>query len=146
MPKALKVFRAHLGFFETIMAAQEEKAAAAAAGSDASIFQHKTAVQTEDKVALEAARERAGIVLIRPFGSHGAFKEKPDVPKVPKLTSAQKRASAEHKQRDAAEKRAKRKEQDKAAEKEQREELKELDRQEKELKRRRAVLNKAGQH
>jgi hypothetical protein len=142
MARALKVFRAHLGFYDSVVAAPSRKAAAAAWGSGAGLFQHKTAAETKDAEAVEAALAQPGVILRRPFGSRGVFKENPDLPKVPKLTAAHKRKLAKLRKESASEKRAEQKRANAAEEKRTRAELAELDRREREIERRRAELKK----
>jgi hypothetical protein len=81
---ARKVFRAHLGFYDTIVAATSQKAALLAWGAGPSEFAHGFAHVTEDPQAVEAALKQPGVVLKRPYGSKGAFKFQPDVPKLRK--------------------------------------------------------------
>jgi hypothetical protein len=142
MPWALKVFRAHLGFYDSIVAAPSQKAAAAAWGSGPSLFQHKTATETKDADAATAALAQPGVVLSRPFGSRGDFKEKPDLPKAPRLSAARKRELSKQQKASTSKKRAAEKREKKEVDKRARAELAELDTQEKEIKRRRAVIRK----
>jgi len=99
MPRPLKVFRAHLGFYDTVVAAPSQKAAAEAWGAAASEFAQGFASVTLDAQAVEAALAQPGVVLRRPAGSKAAFKAEPDAPAVPRLTAKQKRRSAEAKRK-----------------------------------------------
>ncbi len=115
MPRPLKVFRAHLGFYDSVVAAPSQKAALAAWGASPREFAQGFARVTTDTAAVEAALAQPGVVLRRPAGSKGAFKAEPDAPRAPKLTAAQKRHAADAKlqgQRKAreVERRAKREE------------------------------------
>ena len=83
-----KVFRAHLGFYDTIVAAPSQKAALAAWGASPSEFAHGFAKVTQDPQAIEAALAQPGVVLRRPYGTKGAFKLKPDAPVAPKRKRA----------------------------------------------------------
>jgi len=73
MPRRLKVFRAHLGFYDSIVAAPSQKAAAEAWGADVREFAQGFASVTKDKDSVTAACAQPGIVLRRPAGSRGAF-------------------------------------------------------------------------
>src|ERR1700749_1256804 len=95
MPRRLKVFRAHLGFYDTIVAAPSRKAAAEAWGADAREFAQGFAGVTKDKDAVTAACARPGVVLRRPDGTRGAFKAEPESPSGPRLTAHQKQSRRE---------------------------------------------------
>jgi hypothetical protein len=142
MSRALKVYRAHLGFYDSIVAAPSQKAAAAAWRGDTGLFQHKTAAETKEPAAAEAALAQPGVVLCRPFGSRGAFKKNPDLPKIPTLTAAQKRKLVKQRRENASKKRAEEMRAKEEDEKRTRAELAELDRQEKDIARRRTELKK----
>lgn len=103
MPRRLKVFRAHLGFYDTIVAAPSQKAAAEAWGADAREFAQGFAGVTKDKDAVTAACAQPGVVLRRPAGTRGAFKAEPESPSAPRLTAHQKQRAGKIK-RDAEEK------------------------------------------
>lgn len=104
MPRHLKVFRAHLGFYDTVVAAPSQKAAAEAWGADAREFAHGFASVTKDEDAITAACTQPGVVLRRPAGSRGAFKADPDSPSAPRLSAAQKHRATEaaHKAKEKA--------------------------------------------
>jgi len=99
MPRAFKVFRAHLGFYDTIVAAPSQKAASDAWGADAREFAQGFASVTQDEDAVTAALARPGVVLRRPAGSRGAYKAEPDEPSAPRLTAMQKRRATETKRK-----------------------------------------------
>lgn len=82
MAGRLKVFRAHLGFFDAIVAAPSQKAALAAWGAPASEFRKGFAAVTDDPEAVQAALTQPGVVLRRPFGSKAAFSIEPVLPKI----------------------------------------------------------------
>jgi colicin import membrane protein len=107
MARPLKVFRAHLGFYDTIVAAPSQKAAAAAWGANAREFAQGFASVTKDVKAVEAALAQPGVVLRRPAGTHGAFKAEPDRPAAPKLTAKQKLNAAKAEQKTKADARKK---------------------------------------
>ncbi|HWA89334.1 MAG TPA: hypothetical protein VG889_04825 [Rhizomicrobium sp.] len=79
-----KVFRAHLGFYDTIVATTSQKAALAAWGAAPAEFAQGFAKVTKDPEAVAAALKQPGVVLRRPYGSKGAFKLVPDAPRAPK--------------------------------------------------------------
>jgi hypothetical protein len=82
MPRPLKVYRAHLGFFDTVVAAHSQKEALAAWGAGASELHQGFATVTNDKDAVVAALRYPGIVLYRPFGSGQAFSAERTLPGV----------------------------------------------------------------
>lgn len=89
MARKLKVFRAHLGFYDTIVAASSQKAALEAWGAGANEFHQGFAAETKEPALIAAALERPGIVLRRQFGTKGAFE-----PDAPSLTAS--KVSAKH--------------------------------------------------
>lgn len=82
MPRKLKTYLTNLGFFELAVAAPSMKAALAAWGLTQNVFAQDLAKQTEDSRIVAAAEARPGMVLRRPIGSHGAFSEHAQLPKV----------------------------------------------------------------
>ena len=85
MPARLKVFQAHLGFFDTVVAAPSRDAALKAWGSRQNLFRDGQARPASDPGAITAALAKPGIVLRRPIGSSGPFSENPGLPQVPKV-------------------------------------------------------------
>jgi hypothetical protein len=79
---ALKVFRTHLGFYDTIVAARSRKAALAFWDAPPSLFATGFAAVTDDPAAVAAAMAQPGVVLKRPYGSRGPFKQHPDLPRL----------------------------------------------------------------
>ncbi len=73
MPRKLKVFRAHFGFYDEIVAAPSQKAALQAWGAGAHEFKHGFATVTDEPALVKAALAQPGVVLKRQFGSKGAF-------------------------------------------------------------------------
>ena len=145
MPRALKVFRAHLGFYDTIVAVPSQKAAAEAWGAGVREFAQGFARVTRDAQAVEAALARPGVVLRRPAGSKGAFKAEPDAPAAPRPTAAQERRAAEAKRGAArkAQREAQRKKRDDARRAAAaRTELAEIEAEEAKLRERRRKLRK----
>jgi hypothetical protein len=83
MPRPLKVFQAHLGFYDTVVAAPSRAAALKAWGSRQDLFRDGTAKETQDPQAVAAARAKPGVVLRRAAGSKAPFGENPELPKIP---------------------------------------------------------------
>lgn len=83
MPRKLKTFITNLGFFELAVAAPSMKAALGAWGLNQHVFQYGFAKQTEDAKIVAVASANPGVVLRRPVGSKGAFKEDAVAPKAP---------------------------------------------------------------
>ena len=81
MPRP-KVFQAHLGFFDTVVAAPSQKAALEAWGSRQNLFQNGTASAATDEDAIKGALAKPGVVLKRLSGSTDPFVEQPALPKV----------------------------------------------------------------
>jgi hypothetical protein len=79
---ALKVFRTHLGFYDTIVAGRCRKAALAFWDAPPNLFATGFAVVTDDPAAVAAAMAQRGVVLRRPYGSRGPFKRHPDLPRL----------------------------------------------------------------
>jgi hypothetical protein len=142
MPRALKVFRTHIGFYDLIVAAPSMKAAAEAWQADVRLFAQGFAAITEDKEAVRAATAEPGLVLRRPHGQKGTWQEQPAAPTAPKVSKARKKAvAADAKRKQAVEKKeaaaaAHQAQQDAAAA------LKEIEAQEAELRDKRRKLQK----
>ena len=83
MPRVLKVFRAHLGFYDTAVAAPSRAAALKAWGSRQNLFREGVASETQDPQAVTAALAKPGVVLRRPVGSNAPFSENPGLPQIP---------------------------------------------------------------
>ena len=86
MPRHLKVFQAHLGFYDTAVAAPSRAAALKAWGSRQNLFREGVASETKDPQAVTAALAKPGVVLRRPVGSNAAFSENPGLPQIPKAS------------------------------------------------------------
>lgn len=84
MPARLKVFQAHLGFYDTVVAAPSRAAALKAWGSRQNLFRDGQAKEAAAAEAIAAALAKPGIVLRRPVGTNVAFSENPGLPHVPK--------------------------------------------------------------
>ena len=142
MPRALKVFKTHIGFYDLVVAAPSMKAAAQAWHASPRLFAQGFAGVTREADAVAAALAAPGKVLKRPHGRHLPYKAQPDAPAAPKSTGRrrQKAAAAARKQKEA-EKRA-RVAARKRAEAEARDELAGIAREEAALRRRRQALRK----
>ena len=79
MPR-LKVFEAHLGFFDTVVAAPSQKAALEIWGSRQNLFRDGTAKIATDPDAIKPALAQPGIVLKRLSGSDQPFTAQPQIP------------------------------------------------------------------
>jgi len=80
MARQLKTFITNLGFFELAVAAPSMKAALEAWGMGHNAFQRGFARQTDDPRIIAATTAQPGIVLRRPVGSKGEFKEDAELP------------------------------------------------------------------
>lgn len=80
MPRQLKTYLTSIGFFDLAIAARSMKAALEAWGADSNLFHQGFARETDDRGIVAAALAHPGVVLRRPVGSKGAFKEHADLP------------------------------------------------------------------
>ena len=80
-----KVYQAHLGLYDTIVAAPSQTSALAAWGSSQNLFRIGLAKVAEDPKAIAAALAKPGMVLRRPAGSTVPFSEYPPLPKIPAI-------------------------------------------------------------
>src|SRR5258705_4026133 len=85
MARPLKVFQAHLGFYDTAVAAPSKAAALKAWGSRQNLFREGVASETKDPQAVTAALAKPGVVLRRPVGTNAPFSENPGLPQVPNV-------------------------------------------------------------
>lgn len=81
MAKKLKAFVTSLGFFDQAIAAPSMKAALEAWGADSNLFHQGAAKQTEDPDIVAATMAAPGVVLKRPVGSTGPFREHAELPR-----------------------------------------------------------------
>lgn len=80
----LKVFQAHLGFYDTVVAAPSQAAAMRAWGLHRNVFADGQARITTDEAAVAAATAQPEVVLKRPVGSDGPFEVDPtSLPEIP---------------------------------------------------------------
>jgi hypothetical protein len=80
MARKLKTFETSLGFYDLAIAAPSMKAALEAWGADNNLFHQGAARQTDDPDIIAATLAKPGVVLKRPVGSDGPFKEHADLP------------------------------------------------------------------
>jgi hypothetical protein len=80
MAKKLKTYETSLGFFDLAIAAPSMKAALEAWGADSNLFHQGAAKQSEDPDVVAATMAEPGVVLKRPVGSNGPFKEHAELP------------------------------------------------------------------
>lgn len=80
MAGKLKTYQTSLGFFDLAVAAPSMKAALEAWGADSNLFHQGAAKQTEDPDVIAATMAAPGVVLKRPVGSSGPFKEQAELP------------------------------------------------------------------
>jgi hypothetical protein len=93
MARALKTFRAHLGFYDVVVAAPSQAAALKAWGSRRDLFREGFAKASDDPAAISAATAKPGVVLRRPAGSKAPFSENPALPQIPNAPKRPKPAS-----------------------------------------------------
>src|SRR6201996_1212577 len=80
MARKLKAYQTSLGFFDLAIAAPSMKAALEAWGADSNLFHQGAAKETDDPDVVAATMAAPGVVLKRPVGSHGSFKENAELP------------------------------------------------------------------
>jgi len=80
MARKLKPYQTSLGFFDLAVAAPSMKAALEAWGADSNLFHQGAAKQSEDPDVIAATMAAPGVVLKRPVGSSGPFKEHSELP------------------------------------------------------------------
>src|SRR5215471_10745823 len=80
MARTLKTYQTSLGFFDLAVAAPSMKAALESWGADSNLFHQGAARQSEDPDVIAATMAAPGVVLKRPVGSKGPFKEHAELP------------------------------------------------------------------
>ena len=80
MARKLKTYQTSLGFLDLAVAAPSMKAALETWGADSNLFHQGAAKQSEDPDVVAATMAKPGIVLKRPVGSSGRFKEDAELP------------------------------------------------------------------
>jgi hypothetical protein len=80
MARKLKTYQTSLGFFDLAVAAPSMKTALEAWGADSNLFHQGAAKESEDSDVIAATIAAPGVVLKRPVGSSGPFKEQAELP------------------------------------------------------------------
>src|SRR5215217_2055999 len=80
MARKLKTYQTSLGFFDEAIAAPSMKAALEAWGTKTNVFHQGVAKEIDDPEIIAATMRKPGVILKRPVGSHGPFKEHADLP------------------------------------------------------------------
>lgn len=80
MGRVLKTYVTPLGFFELAVAAPSMKAALEAWNSKSNLFHQGFAKETREPAVIAATMAKPGVVLRRPVGSIGKFKEHAELP------------------------------------------------------------------
>jgi hypothetical protein len=160
MARKLMTYQTSLGFFDLAVAAPSMKAALEAWGADSNLFHQGAAKQSEDPDIIAATMAAPGVVLKRPVGSSGSFKEHAELPanlagdntkkagsrsvtrKLPKHPKQAKDQAADRKAALAFEKEQKRRERERA--KEEAAQRKERERQQKAVDEAQSALDAAG--
>ncbi|MGL3214231.1 hypothetical protein [Bradyrhizobium pachyrhizi] len=93
MARKLKTFVTSLGFFDQAIAARSMKAALVAWGADSNLFHQGAAKETDDPDIVAAMMAAPGLVLKRPVGSRGAFRERADLPTEMEVENASKKTA-----------------------------------------------------
>ena len=82
MARKLKTYETSLGFFDLAIAAPSMKAALEAWGADSNLFHQGAAKESDDPDVVAATMAKPGVMLKRPVGSSGPFKEHAELPRV----------------------------------------------------------------
>src|SRR3954453_5488846 len=80
MARKLKTYQTSLGFFDEAIAAPSMKAALEAWGTKTNLFHQGVAKEADDPDIIAATMRKPGVILRRPIGSSGPFKEHADLP------------------------------------------------------------------
>jgi colicin import membrane protein len=80
MARKLKTYQTSLGFFDQAIAAPSMKAALEAWGTKTNLFHQGVAKEVDDPEVIAATMRKPGVILRRPVGSNGPFKEHADLP------------------------------------------------------------------
>jgi colicin import membrane protein len=94
MARKLKTFQTSVGFFDLAIAAPSMKAALEAWGADSNLFHQGAAKESDDPDIVAATMAKPGIVLKRPVGSDGPFKEHADLPRLSGNATSRRRAKS----------------------------------------------------
>jgi hypothetical protein len=145
MPRALKVFKTHIGFYDLVVAAPSMKAAAEAWQAHPRVFAQGFAAATKEPDAVKAALGQPGVVLRRPHGQPGPYKAEPDKPATPKVSARQKQKAAKAEKNREREERARKKAEAAAGRRAKaaaKDELADIEQEEAKLRERRRALQK----
>jgi colicin import membrane protein len=82
MARKLKTFQTSLGFYDLAVAAPSMKAALEAWGAESNLFHQGVAKESEEPAVVAATMSKPGVVLRRPVGSGGTFKEQAELPRL----------------------------------------------------------------
>jgi hypothetical protein len=80
MARKLKTYQTSLGFFDQAIAAPSMKAALEAWGADSNLFHQGAAKESDDPEVVASTMAKPGVVLKRPVGSTGPFRERAELP------------------------------------------------------------------
>src|SRR3954449_2408943 len=80
MARKLKTYQTSLGFFDQAIAAPSMKAALEAWGTKTNLFHQGVAKEVDDPEVIAATMRKPGVILKRPVGSNGPFKEHGELP------------------------------------------------------------------
>jgi colicin import membrane protein len=80
MARKLKTYQTSLGFYDLAIAAPSMKAALEAWGAGSNLFHQGVAKESGDPEVVAATVSKPGVVLRRPVGSDGPFREHADLP------------------------------------------------------------------
>jgi hypothetical protein len=82
MARKLKTYQTSLGFFDLAIAVPSMKAALEAWGADSNLFHQGMAKESDDPGVVAATMSKPGVILRRPVGSDGPFREHADLPRL----------------------------------------------------------------
>ncbi|WP_024512007.1 hypothetical protein [Bradyrhizobium sp. ARR65] len=80
MPRKLKSYQTSLGFYDLAIAAPSMKAALEGWGAESNLFHQGVAKEADDPDVIAATMAKPGVVLRRPVGSTGPFREHASLP------------------------------------------------------------------
>src|SRR2546430_12429862 len=78
--RKLKTYQTSMGFFDQAIAAPSMKAALEAWGTKTNLFHQGVAKEVDDPEVIAATMRKPGVILRRPVGSNGPFKEHAELP------------------------------------------------------------------
>jgi len=107
MPRQLKTYVTTSGFFDIAVAAPSMTAALKIWGNKNNLFQQGLASESKDPDIVKTTLAHPGVVLRRPVGGKGAFKEQAELPKLSVLEKASNQKSLNLQMRSKKEKQEK---------------------------------------